>query len=372
MLKTYVITVEGSDRGQWMQDQLRPLAGSLDVEFLVQTPGTDIDLVKLAIDGVIKLFPMHRISGKLFDQSRMEYKKGTLGCMLGHYSAYCAIAASDAPYALILEDNLEFSSSFEATLSEAMSDLSGESFDILHLHSTHQKERQHFRGSLFHGEGEWGAAKAQIVSKRFAQFVVSNIPLHEVADGITMLPSLNWVPLGMKSLVLYPHPVSLKQGFKSTRLGLDGQASACEMVYRQAPGSTGSYFVGFKGADGNVTFDYEGKMYLLSFGVAKARKSSGKYELSGFTTANEVFGTRIHNIMKHTTIEKFCRDGQPVVVEANNGTYMLTRSNLMVQAENDETMFMYIRENTVPAMRSQGFHHFTTPAYSYITIGSFL
>ena len=367
MLKTYVITVENSDREAWMANQLEKFSEFLDAEFIRMPPGNELNLVELATQGVIKLFPMHRITEKIYSKDTFSYISGTLGCMLGHYSASKRIVENDEDFALIMEDNVELDEKFNEAVQSAIKTLSNTKFDILHLFSSkHDEERTHFADSIYEGRNEWGTAKAQIVSKNFARFAIDNIPFHEVADGITSFPSISWIETELQSYIMMPHPAKMSTNFPSIRRKLDKKDIKFPMIYKRIPNSKSAFFVGIKAENSEEQiYIFNDYAYMICFSIGRARLVNDRFILSGILTALEIKENKLDQIICQITPESFIKDGETKKIYADNEFEIPTKSNLMYRISDNEYLFIYIREQRVPRMHGKWLHHSTDPGFLY-------
>jgi GR25 family glycosyltransferase involved in LPS biosynthesis len=367
MLKTYVITVKNSDREAWMARQLEKFSEFLDVEFIRMPPGNELNWVELAVQGIIKLFPMHRISEKLYNKDTFSYTPVTLGCMLGHYSASKRIIENGDDFAMIMEDNVELDENFNEAVKSALKTLSDTEFDILHLFSSkHDEERSHFADSIYNGRNEWGTAKIQIVSKNFARFAIDNIPFHEVADGITSFPSISWIPTNLKSYAVIPHPAKMSTSFPSIRSTLDRKNIKFSTIYERIPNSKSAFFAGVQTEDSEKeVYVFNDYAYMVCFGVGRARLVNDKFILSGILTALEIKERKFDQTISELTPASFIRSGETRKIHADNEFEILTKSNLMHQISDNEYLFVYIREQRTPRMHGKWLHHSTDLGFLY-------
>jgi GR25 family glycosyltransferase involved in LPS biosynthesis len=240
-LKVYLLTTLGSERTDLAIAEINKIKFlPIELEIIMSELGVDLNIFELVVHGLIKLFPKHTITEKLFINNR--YQPGTLGCMLAHYKAYQKIAGNEESCALILEDNILIRDDFLKDIQNFFSKI--DRFDILHLFSTKNNERNLLFDNIYEGDGEWGTAKAQLVSNQFANKAINQIPFYEVADGITMLPSLNWVNTGMSSHVMYPYPIQINQAFQSTRQLVDKTKNFYNILYRKLKNHKDCYKAG--------------------------------------------------------------------------------------------------------------------------------
>ncbi|MFD2250190.1 GR25 family glycosyltransferase involved in LPS biosynthesis [Pseudochelatococcus lubricantis] len=374
MLETYVITIRGSDRESWISNHLSRFSDVLKVNFISQDAGIDLNPIELAVNGYIKLFPSHWVSEKLYDYSALQYKMGTLGCMMGHYLANSRAAESGHAFSLVLEDNIELVSNFSQEISRVLDSIKGNEFDIIHLYSARSDEREIFKENIRYGVDEWSTAKAQIVSRRFSNFVASNIPFHQVADGVTMLPSVKWVPIGMKSFIVQPFLVKINENFKSTRKKQDKQERKYSIVYKRVPKSISSFVAGAKHSNGDEIFSYNGNMYTISFEVGNAKYVNGEYIFSKILGKRGIQDENIRKKLMAMTPEEFISAGETFYIRFYNGdkidnsVSIITKKDLIFPIGNDEYLFFFIRENVLPEMVGDYIHRYLTPAYTYLNI----
>ena len=221
VLKCFIITTENSERYHYMKELIKPFEKNIDFEFIINE---NFNLIKLATNHIIKFFPYNNYSNKLYDFTDNCYHEGTTMCMYGHYLAYKKICEYNLDKAIILEDNIKFCSDFEEKIKYTIENIT-EDWDIIHLFSS-KPEKEHldrieYKKNIYHGNNEWYTTKGQIVSCRFANAMVNLIPFFDVADGITMLPSLDYYGTNLKSFTCYPYLLDINRNFRSARVNKD-------------------------------------------------------------------------------------------------------------------------------------------------------
>lgn len=197
-----LLTNNETDRSSFLLNQLRD-AVSGDLINVISTP-MQHDHVSLAKKGLIDLFPSHWISDKLYSPSKRVYMPGTLGCQLNHHISCLELTKSRYDYFVVLEDNAELATDFHSTIVDILLRMAHVQCDIIHLFSNLTHPREKFIPGIRHGSNEWGTTKAHIISRRYAHAMASRTPFHEVSDGISMIPSLQWMGSGLSSFLADP------------------------------------------------------------------------------------------------------------------------------------------------------------------------
>ncbi len=221
MIKCFIITTINSERYIYMKDIINQFEHFVDFEFIINN---EPNMIQMITSNLIKFFPYNDFSKKLYDFSNNCYFEGTLMCLYGHYLAYKKICESNLEKAIILEDNIEFSSDFEEKIKYTLESIN-EEWDIIHLFS-YKKYEEHlqrieYKNNIYYGDKEWYTSKGQIVSLRYAQTMISLIPFFNVSDGITMIPSLKHYGTNLKSFTCYPYLLSINRKFISDRIKKD-------------------------------------------------------------------------------------------------------------------------------------------------------
>ncbi|MEI6291325.1 MAG: glycosyltransferase family 25 protein [Chloroflexota bacterium] len=230
-IKIYFLTVRGSERVTHVEGLRKTLQDDLfDIEIIINEPGDEIDLVHLAAQGIIRLFPEHKITPKLY--RRPYYNPGTLGCMVAHHRAFLRIIQNNEPFAIILEDNVVLAPNFKESIVHFLMHFGAE-FGIAHLFSNLTEPRKPVFADIYEGNSEWGTSKGQLVSREFAEMMARQIPLYEVSDGITMLPSLPWVKTGLKSFIIIPHLLYIHPSLRTIRQNLDRKKLAYDFQFEK-------------------------------------------------------------------------------------------------------------------------------------------
>ena len=153
------------------------------------------------------------------------YRAGTLGCALNHYIACKQLLADDCDGHAIFEDNAEITSNFKEGLKETLEKMAKVEWDIIHLYSNLTHARAELMPGIRFEENEWETTKAYLISKRYARTMTERIPFHEVSDGISMIPSLQWMRSGLKSFITDPMLAFKSTKLESTRTGTDSSGS---------------------------------------------------------------------------------------------------------------------------------------------------
>lgn len=222
--KIIILTNIGSNRINYVAEQLLQSIDANDIMFVITPAGKDLNIINLATKGLVDLFPQFKLTEKLYDPLKQQYRKGTLGCMLNHYLGCLEILKNGLEFAVLLEDNAKLNTDFSSLISNILSELKDSPWDIVHLWSNLDHERLKFSNSLSFGLNEWGTAKALLVSKRYASETVSRIPFYEVADGISMIPSLLWSKSNCKSFVATPYIAEKSDVFEPERIKQDSKS----------------------------------------------------------------------------------------------------------------------------------------------------
>ncbi|QEY31815.1 hypothetical protein EVJ50_05730 [Synechococcus sp. RSCCF101] len=151
------------------------------------------------------------------------YYPGTLGCQLNHWLSVVELLKDSCEYYVVLEDNAVLVDDFNERIQNVIQSLSDQSWDIIHLFSTLRRDREEFIPGIFIGCDEWGTAKAHLISKRYAMAMVTRLPFHEVADGISMIPSMPWMKTNLISYVTYPYVAGKSRSLKPARVASDNK-----------------------------------------------------------------------------------------------------------------------------------------------------
>ena len=122
---------------------------------------------------------------------------------------------------LILEDNVEIPNDFSEQVENILTALIDDEPDIIHLYSTLSHERPFYKENIYKGFQEWGTAKAQLVSRRFAEFAIASLPISLPSDGLNAIPSKAWMNTGLNSFITIPSVTSIHSAFDSIRSSLD-------------------------------------------------------------------------------------------------------------------------------------------------------
>lgn len=217
MIKCFIITTINSERYTYMKDIIKPFEKIIDFEFIINS---ELNMIQFITSHLIRFFPYNDFSKKLYDFNNNCYFEGTVMCLYGHYLAYKKICEYNLDKAIILEDNIEFSSDFEEKIKYTLESIN-EEWDIIHLFSSKKYEehleRIEYKNNIYYGNKEWYTTKGQLVSLRYAQTMVSLIPFFNVSDGLTMIPSLKHYGTKLKSFTCYPYLLSINTKFISIR-----------------------------------------------------------------------------------------------------------------------------------------------------------
>jgi GR25 family glycosyltransferase involved in LPS biosynthesis len=335
------LTTLNSERYDYIKKQVSSIK-NIDFEFII----TDkVDLIELSTKNFIKLFPQkykyqYNRLPKIYDFTKNRYLIGTLGCLYSHYLAYKKIYDNGLDKAIILEDNVTLSSQFEDKI-KYMIDNIDDNWDIIHLFSCKPEEeaklRVEYKNNIYYGDHEYYTAKGQIVSNKFVNVMINLIPFFEVADGITMIPSLKYYGTNLKSYVCYPYIIDINRYFKtSTRTSTD--LSYCYSIDFQKISNNKYIYL----AKCNNIYSYNNLSvyFQINCGFCK-KKSHNTYDLLYKIISKEY----LKNILKEYTVptpQDIIKNTENVLLI--NSCELNINSDYTYDIGNDEFIIFYLSE----------------------------
>lgn len=343
IIKCYIITQKDCERYYYMKNAIKPFENIIDFEFVFNE---DINLVQLITSYFIKFFPYNNFSNKLYNFTDNCYYKGTLECMYGHYLVYKKMLEDNLDKAIVLEDNVSFCFDFDIKIKDTLENIK-EDWDIIHLFSTkpyeEHLERIKYTENIYYGDREWYTAKGQIISSRFANTFVNLIPFFEVADGITMIPSLHYYNTNLKSFTCYPYLVNINRTFKSTRLTKDNTLKENLVEFIKIPNNKHIYMLYYD----NV-YSYNNLSVYLHIMCGIFLKIDDKYILT-------------HNIYEKKNLDNLNINykiptpnniiNKPNTIILINGCENRTNSDFIFDIKNDKYIIFYLFETIFPTYR---------------------
>ena len=343
-IKCYIITQKDSGRHIYMKNIIKPFENVIDFEFIFNE---DINQIQLITNYLIKFFPYNNFSNKLYNFTNNCYNKGTLQCMYGHYLVYKKILEENLDKAIVLEDNISFSSDFDIKLKYILENIK-ENWDIIHLFSSkpyeNHLERIKYTENIYYGNKEWYTAKGQIISSRFANTFVNLIPFFDVADGITMIPSLHYFNTNLKSFTCYPYLVNINFTFKSERVNKDNALKENLVEFIKIPNNKHIYMLRY-----DNEYSYNNLSVYLHIMCGIFLKVGENYILT-------------HNIYEKKNLDKLNINyeipapnniiDKPDTIILISGCENRTNSDFIFGIENDEYVIFYLFETIFPTYRN--------------------